>query len=423
MTERLLQFIWQFQYFDKHELLTTQGDHVQIIFPGQLNSNQGPDFLDARIRIGNTTWVGSVELHIHTHDWNRHGHQHDDNYKNVILHVVWNDDGSTFSEAGFSFPVLELKGRISSLLLDRYGMLMHNVSHIPCSAMIQEVPEIIWTKWKERLLMERLQEKSRRINEYLECNNYHWEETCWWMIARNFGARVNADAFEAMARSIPLNLLAKHKHQLIQIESILMGQADLLEIRVRDNYAQLLQKEYRFLRKKYRLRPSQHPVYFLRMRPVNFPTIRLAQLSQLIYSSTHLFTQLIEAAHPDDIRRMFDITANDYWHYHYRFDDESVFTEKKIGKGMIDNIIINTIIPLLFSYGNFHQQQELKDRAVHWLYLVESEDNRITRQFTSLGVENRHAADSQALTHLSQHYCDQKLCLSCAIGNAVLKTK
>jgi len=417
MTERLLQYIWQFQYFNKTDLVTTTGETVQVVFPGQYNTNQGPDFTDAKICIGKTTWAGTVELHIRTSDWAKHNHQKDKNYNNVILHVVWEDDRSDNN----TVPVLELKGRISKILLQRYEELVNADSFIPCERSIHSVREIIWKSWKDRLLAERLLRKAETVDNYLQQNNYHWEETFWWLLARNFGMKVNAETFEAIARSVPVNILAKHKNQVHQLEALLLGQAGLLEEKFTEEYPLMLQKEYRFLQNKYRLKPVSLPLHFLRMRPGNFPTIRLAQLTMLVYESVHLFSKVKEAGSVKDIRQWFDVNANDYWHCHYRFDEVSAFKKKTLGETMIDNIIINTIAPVLFAYGSYHKEQQYKDKALQWLENTAAEANSITKGFRQIGVNNKSAFDSQALIELKNEYCSKRRCLDCGIGTAILK--
>jgi|CXWL01.1.fsa_nt_gi hypothetical protein len=423
MTERLLQFIWQFQYFNKTELAATDGESVQVLFAGQYNTNQGPDFSDAKIKIGKTTWAGTVELHIKTSDWSKHNHQHDKNYNNVILHVVWEDDGIEND-----VPVLELKGRVSKILLQRYEELMNSSSFIPCEksqpagqAGINTVRDITWKSWKDRLLVERLLRKAKIAEACLQQNNYHWEETFWWLLARNFGMKVNADAFEAIAKSISVNILAKHKSQIHQLEALLLGQAGLLDGKFNDDYPKLLQREYKFLKEKYNLKSIHQPVHFLRMRPGNFPTIRLAQLAMLITGSAHLFSKIKETTAVKDVMKWFDVTANDYWHYHYRFDETSSFKKKKLGAAMIDNIIINTVAPVLFAYGNYHDENKYKEKALKWLEKTGAEKNSITKGFQKLGVENKNAFDSQTLIELKNEYCSKKRCLECGVGNAILK--
>lgn len=416
MTERLLQFIWQFQYYNKGELCSSEGEAIQVIFPGQLNSNQGPDFSDAKIKIGKTTWAGTVELHIKTSDWKKHNHQTDKNYNNVILHVVWEND-----ELKNTIPVLELKNRVSKILLQRYEDLMNSSSFIPCENSIHTAPDITWKSWKDRLLAERLLRKAAIIETYLHQNNSHWEETFWWLLARNFGIKVNADAFEAVARSLPVNILAKNKNQVQQLEALLLGQAGLLKENFSESYPVLLQKEYSYLKNKYNLKPISAPVFFLRMRPGNFPTIRLAQLAMLIHGSAHLFSRIKEASTIIEVKKWFEVTANDYWHYHYKFDEQTSYREKKLGATMVDNIIINTVIPVLFAYGHYQNEQRYKEKALHWMEKIATEKNNITNGFRHLAVEITNAFDSQGLIELKNEYCNKKRCLECAIGNAILK--
>jgi Protein of unknown function (DUF2851) len=435
MTERLLQFIWQFQYFNKNELASVADENVQVIFPGQYNTNQGPDFTDAKIKIDNTVWAGTVELHIRTSDWEKHDHQNDSNYNNVILHVVWEDDGSRTdsyldvpadkteksSVVQAAAPVLELKERVSKILLQRYEELMNSSAFIPCEKSIHSVRDITWKSWKERLLAERLLRKANIVETYLQQNNFHWEETFWWLLARNFGMKVNADAFEAVARSIPINILSKQKQQIHQLESLLMGQASLLDDKFEEDYPQLLQKEYQFQKTKHDIKPVPVPLLFLRMRPGNFPTVRLAQLAMLVHEAAHLFSKIKEADSVKDVKQWFDVTANDYWHYHYRFDETSAFKKKKLGDTMIDNIIINTVVPVLFAYGNYHSEQKYKDKALQWLEETAAESNSITKGFHKIGIENKNAYDSQGLIELKTQYCDRKMCLECGVGNYLLK--
>lgn len=417
MTERLLQFIWQFQYFNKGELTTQSGENLLVISPGQYNTNQGPDFLDAKVRVGNTTWAGNIELHFKTSDWEKHNHHHDNNYNNVILHVVWEHDLSQQN----SIPVLELKERVSKILLERYDELVKTINFIPCESSIHLVSDLTWQSWKERLLAERLIKKSKIVERYLLQSNYHWEEVFWWLLSRNFGIKVNADAFEEMARSIPLAILAKHKNQIHQVEGLLLGQMNLLSRNFEENYPKMLKKEYEFYKKKYGLRPISRLPFFLRMRPGNFPTIRLAQLAMLVVDSAHLFSKIKETGSVNEIEKWFGVTANDYWHYHYRFDEPSPFKKKKLGGFMVDNIIINTIVPMLFAYGEYHHEEQYKQKALQWLEETPAESNLITKGFNRLNIENKNAFDSQALIELKNEYCDRKRCLDCSVGNAILK--
>ncbi|MEP6748730.1 MAG: DUF2851 family protein [Bacteroidota bacterium] len=418
MTERLLQFIWQFQYFNRNDLSVSDGAALQIIHPGKYNTNQGPDFLEATIKIDGTILVGNIELHINAADWNKHGHHTDANYKNVILHVVWQHA----EEQALPFvPMLVVQNRISMLLLNKYDEWMQQTSFVPCAPAVKDVNELVWVSWKERLLAERLSRKSDYVLQLLQANNYHWEETCWQLLAKNFGVLINADAFENVARSLPLTMLAKHKSQVIILEALLMGQAGLLEADFTDDYARLLQREYRFHQHKYKLIQPAGNVYFLRMRPAAFPTVRLAQLAMLVNHSTHLFSKIKETIELKELTALLNVSANDYWHYHYRFDDVAEYKIKKMGNSMINNIVVNTVAPVLFAYGLYHKEQPLKDKALQWLTETNAEKNNITHGWQALGIANKHAFHSQALIELKTQYCDKKRCLDCSLGNALLK--
>lgn len=417
MNEKLLQYIWRFQYFNKSDLTTTDGDAVTVINAGMHNTNQGPDFSSARIKIGDTIWAGNVELHVNSSDWRMHGHDDDSNYRNIILHVVWIND----TALRVNFPVLELNGRVSRFLLEKYHCLMLSSTAIPCHPQIAQVNELVWTGWKQRLLIERMLAKSQLVLRHLAATGNHWEETFWRMLARNFGVKVNMDALENIAVTVPVALLAKHKNQLLQLEALLLGQAGILNASFKDDYCIMLQKEYRYLQKKYGLVQSQVPVHYLRMRPSAFPSLRLAQLAMLVHRSAHLFSSILETTAVQAIKKKLDVTANDYWHYHYTPGVPSSRKEKKLGSGMIDNIIINTIAPVLFAYGHYKNENTCKEKALAWLEATAPEKNSILKGFSKAGIRCRSAFDSQALLQLKNNYCDQKRCLECAAGNAILK--
>ena len=417
MTEQLLQFIWQFQYFNTGDLKTTAGEPLLILQPGLHNTNQGPDFLNAKITCGETVLAGSIEVHINSSEWQDHGHSADKNYDNVVLHVVWKNN----KETGMHFPTLELYNRVSNLLLEKYANLLQAKSFIPCEEQIRTVEELTIALWKERMLIERLQEKAAYAEMLLQKNNHHWEEVFWQLLAKNFGIKINSDAFEAIAASVPLNILAKHKNQIHQTEALLMGQAGLLDKNFTDEYPIMLQKEYMFLKKKYSLPGIHFPVHFLRMRPANFPTLRLSQLAALIQQSNHLFSFIKDAENLKETEAKFNVTANDYWHHHYVFDEESGFKKKLLGRQMVQNIILNTVIPVLYAYGWYNNIEAYKTKALRWAEQLAPEKNNITLGFEKLGVANKSAYESQALIQLKNKYCNNVRCLECAIGNKILK--
>ncbi len=417
MTERLLQYIWQFQFYNKSELLTTDFQTLEIIDVGRYNTNQGPDFLNAKIKIAHTIWAGSIELHINTSDWRLHKHSADKNYNNVILHVVWNDD----MDLDLSFPALELKNRVSKLLLNKYEELIQSTQFIPCEKLVHLVPPITIISWKERLLIERLEQKTFNIKSLLKLNKNHWEEVYWWILARNFGMKMNEDAFQQIAQSIPFSIMVKHRNQLFQLEALLLGQAGLLHTEFQDQYPLKLEKEFRFLKKKYQLKNMHDPVFFLRMRPANFPGIRLAQLAMLLHKNQQMFSEIKELTNLNQVRKLLKVTASEYWDHHYVFDESSDFSKKKLGSQMINNIIINTIVPVLFAYGHLNKNEQYKTRSLSWMEQLKAESNYICKGFESIGFENKSAFDSQSLLQLKKQYCDQKRCLQCAIGNKILK--
>jgi hypothetical protein len=421
MREEMLHYIWKFQNYNHSQLECTKGDRLAIIHPGIHNRNQGPDFSDAKIKINDTVWAGNVEIHIHSSDWKKHQHSQDSNYNNIVLHVVWNHDEENIDNHGNHLPTLELQNRVSKLLLAKYLQLMELPSFIACEKSETNLSDIGMTSWKHRLVAERLLLKSESIFKILEQTKYHWEETFWWLIAANFGLKINSDSFRKIAQSIPLSLLARHKNSIIQLEAFLFGQAGLLQTEFDEDYPCLLKKEYEFLRKKYGLEHVQESLHFLRMRPANFPTIRLAQLAMLLHNSEHLFSKIKETTSADELKKMFEIQANDYWNYHYIFDEKSDFKTKRLGVQMINNILINTVVPIVFSYGLHHDDERYKEKAIQWLAEIPSEKNHITTGFEKLGYSNKNAFDSQAFIQLKNNYCEKKQCLECAIGISILK--
>ena len=416
MTERLLQYIWQMQLFNKANLITAEEELLQIIFPGNYNTNQGPDFLEAKIKIDNTILAGHVELHVNSSQWKNHKHSSDKNYNTVVLHVVWEDD-----DPSLNLPTLVLNNLVSKLLLSKYEELMQNRGFVPCEKSIANINELVWHSWKERLLVERLQRKSQQVLGYLKKSNNHWEEVFWWMIAGNFGIKVNKDCFEAIAQSIPVTILAKHKSSIHQLEALLLGQAGLLNKEFIDDYPKLLQREYNFCKTKYQLKEVSISPSSLRMRPSSFPAIRLAQLAMLTHQSLHLFSKIKESTSLTEIKKMLDVTANDYWHYHYTMDETSAYKPKHLGAQMIDTILINTVIPVLFAYGHYHNETTFKDKALKWLEQIKAEQNNITKNWAQLSISNNNAFDSQSLIELKTNYCDKRRCLDCAIGNTLLR--
>jgi hypothetical protein len=439
MTERLLQFIWQYRYYNPHELCIGTGEPLRILFPGELNIHQGPDFLQAMVRIGGNLWIGNIELHLLASGWDKHAHEEDRNYDNVILHVVWENDREaghrgTAAEAkiagkrrkrregaaGRDIPVLVLQERVPKLLLGKYEDWMNSRSFVPCERQLPQAGEALWADWKKRLLIARLERKTLLIRDQLQQNRQHWEQTAWWLMARNFGLPVNAGAFAAIAQSLPLTILSRHRERPEQLEALLLGQAGLLAGDPGDDHALLLQGEFHHLRNKYRLRPIHEALLSMRMRPGNFPALRLAQLAGLLQRSCTWFGMIRDARSLSGLIGLLDSRAGSYWDWHYVPGKRSAFKVKHLGKQMKENILINTFLPLLYAYGNLHGEPGCEERALEWMRELGVEENIHTAGWSRFGVTNRHAADSQALLELKTRYCDRRICLDCAIGQALL---
>ncbi len=418
MNERLLQYIWQQQHFNTSSLTTTTGEVLEILHPGTWNQHQGPDFSQARIRMGQIQMAGTIELHLRHSDWYRHHHHTDKNYGNVILHVVWEDDLPGQIPV---WPVLELSGRVPGALLQTYQHWMQESGFIPCGKQLQQVPELTFISWKDRMLMERLSRKGSGLLQQRHVPDGQWEEIYWRLMARYFGGKVNAEAFEDMAQRTPLKVIERHQYSIHQLEALLFGQCGLLKNPFEDPYPEMLRKEYLVLQKKHHLKPAMIPVHFLRMRPGNFPSIRLAQLAALLHKETSLFNQLIHCREQTEYRELLAITANDYWHHHYRFAELSSYLPKHTGQQFIDTLLINVACPALYSYGEESRQPALSDKALQWLSALPAESNQVINGFERIGQRPVSAADTQALLHLKSCYCDTRKCLECAVGIHLLK--
>ncbi|MFN0030865.1 MAG: DUF2851 family protein [Flavobacteriales bacterium] len=424
MTEAFLHYIWKYKLFNSPELHTKSGEQIIIHHSGTHNYGGGPDFLNARIRIGETMWAGHVEIHLHASDWHAHKHTDDVHYKNVVLHVVFDNDKEIHLHNPGDLQVLDLSGYIPQGQWNQYEHWLHSKSWIPCQAQLPGIDMITWTNWKDRLLMERLEIKCKAVYEQLHKVNGDWSESFYRLLARNFGFKVNSDAMEMLAESLPQSILAKHKSDPFQIEALLFGQSGLLMQIFSDEYPNDLKKEYEFLQKKYTLKTMNAAAWnFGRMRPSNFPTIRIAQFAALICKSEHLFSALLETEWPNDIRKLFATEAHEYWNHNFRFDarteDADMNKErnaKRIGDSSLNNILINTVAVVLFAYGRHCGNENLTERALRLLETVEAEYNAIISNWQLLGVNSTHAADTQSLIHLYNNYCSEKKCLTCAVG-------
>jgi predicted nucleic acid-binding protein len=424
LTEDFLHYVWKFRLFDRADLKTKDGEELEIFSAGMHNSDAGPDFQNGRIRIGNTVWAGNVELHLSSSDWQKHRHSTDNAYDNVILHVVYRDDEPLILANGRRVPTLELQNRVPDDLYNRYHNLIFGTQTvIPCEANISSVDDLTLHNWLTRVLVERLEKKSAAVISALNLNRGDWEETFYQFLAANFGFKTNALPFELLAKSLPQIILAKHKNNPMQIEALVFGQAGFLTGNVTDEYPLKLKNEYEFLRKKYKLTPIENHLWkFMRLRPQNFPTIRLAQFAALIVHSNHLFSKILEIKEVKGLRNLFtDINVNLYWGNHYRFDTESSHSEKNLGPASIDILLLNSLALFLFSYGKHNQQQHYINRSLQLLEYLPKENNNIVADFVNLGVKINTAFESQALLELKNNYCNYKKCLQCGIGNKILK--
>ncbi len=423
--EAFLYYLWHLKRFNFENLTTTQGEPITIVKTGYRNEDAGPDFLHAELQLGKDTWFGHVEMHIRASDWIRHKHQDDPGYSSVVLHVVYEADCEISLPNGEPLACLELKNRIDAALEQKYLSLVASEQWIPCENLLRSnpVPEIKLTSWYERLLVDRLETKTHRIAQTLVETHEDWEEAFYRLLARNFGFQKNADAFEALATSTPRNVLLRHKNKLRHIEALLFGQSGLIPEKSEDNYTRGLRDDYLFYAKKYDLTPLEKRQWkFMRMRPANFPTVRIAQFSVLFYRSNHLFSKALAAQSVSEIRNMFTSEVSGYWRTHYTFEgaSDSKSRKKTLGDASIELIIINTIVPFLFYYGARHQYDSFKQRAMKFLEELKSEKNQVLSRFADLGLQSSSAFDSQALLQLKSCYCVKKKCLQCSIGNTLL---
>ena len=419
MKESILHDVWQYRLFSHHQLTTTDGESVEVIDPGKLNTDAGPDFFNAKLKIGDTIWAGNVEIHSQSSDWARHNHQRDKAYDNVILHIVEKADVIVTRTNGELIPQLELT--VPKDILLRYNELLAEKKWIPCEEKINRIPTILISSWETSLLAERLERKTASIEALLKQSGNHWEEAFYISLARSFGFGTNSQAFEAMAKSLPLSVLAKHKDNLFQLEALLLGQAGFLEKDENDHYQAELKKEYRFFQTKYGLKPMEVSQWkLLRLRPDNFPTIRLVQFATLICRSSKLFSKILETENIRDLQKLFQTEVSDYWQRHYLFCKESTASKKKLGTKSIDILLINTVVPFIFAYGKMKNDELRMEQAIHILEAIKPENNAVIQQWKLLGLKCNSAFDSQALLQLKKKYCDEKKCLRCRIGHKVL---
>lgn len=420
LTEDFLQYIWRTQKFDHENMHCTTGHSLDVLKAGLLNRDQGPDFTDARLRIGGQLWAGKVEIHIRSSDWRKHGHQDNPDYMNVILHVVYEDDEPVTDPYGEKIPTLELKGRIAEDILEKYRHLSsYDYEMIPCEKLIHTVSRLNITSWKERMAAERLEERQEQIEQIFQFSDKSYQETLFKMLCRAFGFSKNSTAFEWMANTLRFKIVAKHLRNKMQLESLLYGQAGMLTPDLKDEYPQQLLEEYTFLAEKYRLEPIDATVWnYARMRPQNFPTVRISQLADLLYRYGETLMYSLDWI---SLTEELQVEASPYWNTHYRFDKETSQDKvKKLGSNSKDLIFINVLVPFLFFTGYKKNDQKIKDKALAILENLPAEKNRVIRIWDKLDVRTEHALDSQALLYLYKEYCMNRKCAQCRIGQAIL---
>ena len=406
-------------------LQTTTGEPVEVIDAGLPNTNAGPDFFNAKLKIGGTLWVGNIEVHTLASDWMRHGHDKDAAYDNVILHVAETVDCELFRANGVPVPQLQLP--CPDPVRQRYDELSHAEIYPPCYSILSSLPKLTVHSWLSALQVERFEQKARVIATRLERCNNHWEDVFFITLARNFGFGLNGDAFEAWASRLPFRAIDKHRDDLFQVEAFFFGQAGLLdeELPDADGYYLKLQKEFRYLQHKFELSVPMTATQwrFLRLRPGNFPHVRLAQLANLYYKERSLFSRIMEADTLEAVRKLLTVTTSPYWEEHFNFRKVSSSREKQVGKNAQNLIIINTVIPFLYAYGLHKADELLCERATGFLESLKAEDNHIIRHWSGAGLPVSTAADSQALLQLQKEYCDKKDCLRCRFGFEYLRQK
>lgn len=416
MKEDFLYYLWNNKLIDG-ELFTTSGEPVTVFATGYRNDDSGPDFLEARIKIGDKTWAGHVEIHVKASDWKRHQHHIDKAYNNVILHVVYENDLATAI-----IPTLELKGHFDETLYEKYQDFITTKGWIPCERSLPDIPKLTLISWLDTVLVERLEQKAEATEKALQDNTFDWEDALYKLIMRYSGLKVNNEAFARLASILPFKTILKHADNLLQVESMLFGCAGFLEKEFTDQYPQLLKREFAVMKAKFNLQTMPIEMWkFLRMRPGNFPTIRLAQLAMMIHNNGCAFSKIMLAKNTEDVKDMLQVEPSEYWLTHYIFDKSSTKRIKRLGNSASEILIINAIVPLLFCYGQLHYDDTLCEKATDYLEQLKAEDNAITRGFSQHGCQPMNAMQSQAMIQLHDHYCKKKRCLECRIGSSLLK--
>ena len=422
MNEDFLHYLWKFKKITFQNLKTTKNEAVEVISVGEHNFNSGPDFFNAKLIINEQLWAGNVEIHIKSSDWYLHNHENDKNYNNVILHVVWDHDVEVHRANNTSLPTVELKNLVSQTILNNYQTLFHqSKKFINCEKDIKNVNDFILDNWLERMYFERLENKSKLIINELQKSNNNWEAVLFKMMMKNFGLKVNGDSFYSIANSIDFTVVRKLQNNQTQLEAIFFGLAGFLEDKNSDIYYLTLKKEYSYLKNKFQLSSLGivTPKFF-KLRPSNFPTIRLSQFSKLLHKHPNLFSKVIAMKNVEEFYDLFNVKASEYWNEHFTFNKVSSKNKKTLTKNFIDLIIINTILPLKFCYAK-SIGQEINEELINVIQKLKNEKNSIIEQFIKLEIECNSAMKTQSLIEMYNNYCLKNKCLQCAIGNHLIK--
>ena len=413
--------MWKFQKFVVGDFYTSNNEKLHIKKQGSHNTNSGPDFFNAQIELDGQLWAGNIEIHIKSSDWYAHCHQMDPAYDNVILHVVWEHDSEIFRKDGTTITTFVMKNHVPKTTLEHYKMLFSKEQKwINCENEFENVEDFLIGNWLERLYFERLQKKEEMLLKELKLTQNHWENLLFRLLCKNFGLKVNNESFFSIAKSMDFSVVKKCSQERLDLEALLLGQAGLLEGEKEEWYFKTLKAKYEYLKHKFELTNANVIVpKFFRLRPPNFPTVRLAQFAVLYSERNNLFSQIIDAKTKNDFYGIFDICASDYWDTHYNFGISSLKRKKRITKSVTDLLIINTIIPLKFCYA-VQQGLDISSELLELASEISSEENTIVKNFNSLKTISKNAYQSQALLQLKNEYCDKNGCLQCAVGNSIM---
>ena len=415
--EELLYHVWQHRLFNLNDLQTADGQPVEILKPGTLNPNAGPDFLNARMVVGSTEWAGNVEIHVRASDWFRHSHQHDPAFENIILHVVYDND---LLESVGKFPTLELKPHVSDQILKRYELLQVSSGNLPCGSQFVDVPDLIRNNWIDSLVVSRVQKKSEWIIDLFDKVHGDLEQVFQIVLFRAFGMKVNALGFELLGLITPWKTLGKYRDNLFQLEAILFGYAGFLKF-PEEEYQKRLSKEFDFIENKHGVGGLDLGLWkFSRMHPKNFPTIRIAQLAALYHRSGQFFSWFRSKPVPELLKALL-VEPSEYWQTHYRFGKEFPTKGNRLGASMAQHILINVLVPFMFALSPRELKPELRQNALAILEQLKAERNSKTKAFETVGFKASNAMESQALIELKTNFCDHKKCLICSIGAGILK--